>query len=204
MFPAAVTVSRQNVTVLCSEFVSLSKRQEIIPLCFDLPWSWVTWSLPYSQTRVAYKSIHKIASVLFFHNYESKECTLPRLVPTALIVSGQRSFILERFLHGVFSPDPVIEEYCHSYEHEMYWDLLMILCFLTQENISLLLIIIFCLSLRQYVKLHNTLYTALQYSIGTTTVHWTRCRECTNWSPSPKKYYIFCEGHLEDPQLTVI
>lgn len=137
MFAAAVTVSKQNVTVLCSEFVSLSKSQEIIPLCFDLPWSRVTWNLPYSQTRVAYKNTHEIASALFFHDYDSKECTLPRLVPTVLIESQVKGVSwLERFLQGDFSPDLMIEEYYLFYEHEIYWDFLMILWFLTQENIS--------------------------------------------------------------------
>lgn len=42
-------------------------------------------------------------------------------VPTVLIeyqVKG--GSLLERFLHGVFSQVPMIEEYYHSYEHEMY------------------------------------------------------------------------------------
>lgn len=53
---------------------------------------------------------------------------------------------------------------------------LMILWFLTQENISLLLII-FCLALREFLKLHNALYTAVEYSVNTTTVQWTHWKK---------------------------
>lgn len=70
-------------------------------------------------------------------------------------------------------------------------------------------VLIFCLALGQYVKLGTTLYTAQQYRIGTTTEHCTTVHSAKN-VPVRRSISIwrnatyFCEGHLEDPQLTVI
>lgn len=105
-------------------------------ICLEVEWLEIC---PTARLGLPTKTYRKLHLCYFFHNSESKECTLPRLFPTALIEYQVKGVsLMERFLHGVYSPDPMIEECYHSYEYEIYWHLLMILWFLTQENISLL------------------------------------------------------------------